>query len=86
MMSRDMLDIKSLFAQQVHGGIYCKTFALDPIILTATIIGIAKNPKLLLIYPGKTALQGVLLHFHTRRGPLFYPRLKSSQDFKLKLP
>ncbi|HYX37543.1 MAG TPA: hypothetical protein VE954_30950 [Oligoflexus sp.] len=40
-------DISSLFTRQVHGGIYSRAFALDPMIRIATLLGMAKRPKLL---------------------------------------
>mgnify|MGYP003684409559 CR=1 FL=1 len=41
-------DLSQLFAQQVHGGIYSRAFALDPMIRIATIMGLARKPQLLL--------------------------------------
>jgi hypothetical protein len=41
-------DISSLFTKQVHGGIYSRAFALDPMIRIATLMGMVKRPKLLL--------------------------------------
>ncbi len=41
-------DISTLFAKQVHGGIYSRAFALDPMIRIATVMGLVKRPKLLL--------------------------------------
>ena len=37
-----------LFSNQVHGGIYTRPYALDPMIRIATIMGLAQQPKLLL--------------------------------------
>jgi hypothetical protein len=41
-------DISTLFTKQVHGGIYSRGFALDPMIRIATVLGLAKQPKFLL--------------------------------------
>jgi hypothetical protein len=41
-------DISALFAKQVHGGIYSRAFALDPMIRIATLMGMVKRPNLLL--------------------------------------
>jgi hypothetical protein len=41
-------DITALFTKQVHGGIYSRAFALDPMIRIATLMGMVKRPKLLL--------------------------------------
>ncbi len=41
-------DINALFSKQVHGGIYSRAFALDPMIRIATIMGLARRPNLLL--------------------------------------
>jgi hypothetical protein len=41
-------DVGSIFAKQVHGGIYSRAFALDPMIRIATVMGLVKKPKLLL--------------------------------------
>ena len=38
----------TLFGQQVHGGVYSRAYALDPMIRVATVIGLAQKPKLLL--------------------------------------
>ncbi len=46
--SVDPQDISSLFAKQVHGGIYSRAYSLDPMIKIATVIGLAKRPKLIL--------------------------------------
>jgi len=40
--------ISTLFTKQVHGGIYSRAFALDPMIRIATLMGMVKQPKLLL--------------------------------------
>ena len=37
-----------LFGQQVHGGIYSRAYALDPMIRVATVMGLAQKPNLLL--------------------------------------
>jgi hypothetical protein len=41
-------DVSRLFAKQVHGGIYSRAFALDPMIRIATVMGLAQRPQLLL--------------------------------------
>ncbi|MFW7378890.1 MAG: hypothetical protein ACOH5I_08795 [Oligoflexus sp.] len=41
-------NVSSVFAKQVHGGIYSRAFALDPMIRIATVMGLCKRPKLLL--------------------------------------
>ncbi|SMF29161.1 hypothetical protein [Pseudobacteriovorax antillogorgiicola] len=41
-------DPQQLFAEQVHGGIYSRAFALDPMIRIATVMGLAQKPRLLL--------------------------------------
>lgn len=41
-------DISTLFTRQVHGGIYSRAFALDPMIRIATLMGMARRPDLLL--------------------------------------
>jgi hypothetical protein len=40
--------LASLFAKQVHGGIYSRAYALDPMIRIATVMGLAQRPRLLL--------------------------------------
>ena len=40
--------LETLFSKQVHGGIYSRAYALDPMIRVATLMGLAKKPKLLL--------------------------------------
>lgn len=41
-------EMSQIFAQQVHGGIYSRAFALDPMIRIATMMGLVKQPQLLL--------------------------------------
>ncbi len=41
-------DMSALFAKQIHGGIYSRAFALDPMIRIATLMGMVKRPNLLL--------------------------------------
>ena len=38
---------KALFSKQLHGGIYSRPYALNPMIRIATVMGLARKPKLL---------------------------------------
>ena len=39
---------RALLSQQVHGGLYCLPYALEPAIRAAAVIGLARRPSVLL--------------------------------------
>ncbi|NRA63317.1 MAG: hypothetical protein HRU19_02470 [Pseudobacteriovorax sp.] len=47
LLNEDTWSKDELFSKQIHGGIYSKAYALDPMIKIATVLGLVRKPKLL---------------------------------------